>query len=143
MTRTILGNVYLDFESLFENTSYNKSFPSFPPCNLTSLDEDGFYHLELALAGYSKDDIEVSVKHDKELSKRYSGAKILEIKGDKPELEKKVYTHKGIATRKFNIELMIDINDEIEKCKFENGILLIKLKRVVPEEYKPKSIKID
>lgn len=105
---------------------------SFPPHNIIKV-EDNKYIVELAIAGFSKDDITI---------KTIDG--ILEIKGQKSNDDKDVqYLHKGIGTRSFIKKLQLAETVEVRGAQFKDGILTIGLENVVPEEKKPKVIPID
>ena len=105
---------------------------SFPPHNIIKVD-DNKYVVELAVAGFSKDDITIKV---------VDGS--LEIKGEKSNQDKDVqYLHKGIGTRSFVKKLQLAETVEVRGAKFKDGILTIGLENVIPEEKKPKVIPID
>lgn len=104
---------------------------SYPPYNLLRYDEDS-YALELAVAGFRKDEITVTVKDN-----------TLIIEGSRLEAEVEDYfIHRGIATRKFTRSFALGEHMEVEAATMDNGILTIPITRVVPEEKKPKAIKI-
>lgn len=104
---------------------------NYPPYDLIKVDEDT-YKLSLAVAGFSKDDIDVSVDNG-----------TLIIKG---EIEESVDTekivHKGIAGRKFTRTFALGEYMEVIGAKLEDGMLSVDIERIVPEEKKPKTIKI-
>lgn len=102
---------------------------NYPPYNVIKEDEDT-YTVELALAGFNKSDIEVSVDNGN-----------LIIKGEKEKTEAE-FTHKGIATRSFNRSFILGEYMEVTGANFENGMLSIHVERIVPEDKKPKTIKI-
>ena len=116
-------------ESLIENDSNAK----FPPYNILRMDEYNFL-IELALAGYSKEDIEITT-HDGLLS--VSCSKQAEPTAD--------YTvmHRGISARAFTKTFTLADNIIVKGADFLNGMLSIKLERVVPEEKRPKTISIN
>jgi molecular chaperone IbpA len=105
---------------------------SYPPYDLVKLDDDN-YKLSLAVAGFSKDDIELSVDNS-----------TLIIKGDNSveDEEKSEVLHKGIAARKFTRTFALGEYMEVVGAKMEDGMLVIDIERIIPEEKKPKSIKI-
>lgn len=104
---------------------------SYPPYNVLKYDHDN-YALELAVAGFRKDEIDVTVKDN-----------TLVITGERlsPEVED-YYIHRGIATRKFTRSFALGEFMEIKGAEMENGILSIQVERIVPEEKKPKAITI-
>jgi molecular chaperone IbpA len=105
---------------------------SYPPYDLVKLDDDN-YRLSLAVAGFSKDNIEVSVDNS-----------TLIIKGDNSveDEEKSEVLHKGIAARKFTRTFALGEYMEVVGAKMEDGMLIVNIERIIPEEKKPKSIKI-
>lgn len=106
---------------------------SFPPFNIKQMNDETRI-LELALAGFNKDEITVEVKNN-----------TLTIKGEKTETSEGVdyqYLHRGIATRKFMKTVTLWEYWEVESASYENGILSIRMVRNMPEEARPKVIKI-
>jgi molecular chaperone IbpA len=104
---------------------------SYPPYNILKFNEDD-YLLELAVAGFDKDEIQITVKDG---SLVISGEKLDTCEEDK-------FLYHGIATRKFTRSFALGEFMEIEDAEIENGILSIPITRVVPEEKKPKIITI-
>ena len=104
---------------------------SFPPYNIVKVDEDT-YRVSLAVAGFDKKDIEVSVDNGS-----------LIVKGEiKTEEESGEILHKGIAARKFTRTFALGEYMEVVGAEFKNGMLHIDVDRIVPEDKKPKTIKI-
>ena len=103
---------------------------SYPPYNLAQLDEDT-YQLSLAVAGFSKDEVSISVDNGR-----------LIVKGEKTEDSENKILHKGIATRKFTRTFALGEYMEVHRAEMADGILNIFVERNVPEEKKPKNIKI-
>jgi len=106
---------------------------SYPPYDLVKIDDDNF-KLSLAVAGFSKDNISVSVDNS-----------TLIIKGDnsvETEDEKSEVLHKGIAARKFTRTFALGEFMEITGAEMKDGMLHIDIERIVPEEKKPKEIAI-
>ena len=103
---------------------------SYPPYDLVKIDEDTF-KLSLAVAGFSKDDIEVSVDNG-----------TLIITGELDEETVSEVVHKGIAGRKFTRTFALGEYMEVTGAEMKNGMLDIDIERIVPEEKKPKSVKI-
>ena len=103
---------------------------SYPPYDLLKLDEDN-YVLSLAVAGFSKDNINISIDNDS-----------LIIKGELVEVIDAEVIHKGIAGRKFTRTFALGEYMEVTGAKLEDGLLTINVTRLVPEEKKPKTIKV-
>lgn len=108
------------------NTSTNSSFP---PHNIVQVD-DTTYRVELAVAGYSEDDIAVVIENGK-----------LKISGGKAP-EDVTYLHRGIAFRNFQKEFLLSQDIEIGDAQLVNGLLVVTLKHIIPESKRPKSIPI-
>lgn len=121
------------FDTLQQLAKSSKS--SYPPYNITKFGE-GKWQVEVALAGFRKDDIEVKVQD-----------RTLTIASDvvEPE-EESLYgevVHHGIAQRNFTINFALAEYVEVDEAKMEDGILTIKLITNLPEEKKPKFIEIN
>lgn len=117
----------------FAVTGINKLPDNYPPHNVIKIDDDEFL-MEFAVAGFAKEDIEVTT---------HKGTLIVQGEKKEKELpEGAVYTHKGIATRKFLRNFVLPEYTEVLKAKVEDGILSITLVRSIPEEQKPKTIAI-
>ena len=101
---------------------------NYPPYNVIKEDEDT-YIVEVALAGFDKSDLSITVDNNE-----------LKIKGDKEEKETN-YTRKGIATRSFERSFALGEFMEVTGAEFDNGMLSVKVERIVPEDKKPKTIK--
>ena len=121
------------FDKLVDYGNTNYETGGFPPYNIRKTDD--FKHvIEIALAGFSKDEIDVVLTDG-----------VLEIKSkntvsvDKP---KDDMIHKGIAKRAFTRKFTLADDIEIKDAKLINGLLLIDLEQIVPEHKKPKIIKV-
>jgi molecular chaperone IbpA len=132
-----LAHTTLGFERFFDDvekllaSDVAKVSSSFPPHNIIKLD-DSHYIVELAIAGFSKNEIEISVENG-----------TLTVKGEKQEKETGVqYLHKGIGTRSFTKSLTIADTVEVKGAEFKDGILRIGLENVIPEHKKPRKIEI-
>ena len=103
---------------------------NYPPYDLLKLDDDT-YKLSVAVAGFSKDDIEVSVDNG-----------TLIIKGEITDVLDAEVVHKGIAGRKFTRTFALGEFMEVTGAEMKDGMLHIDIDRIVPEEKKPKQIAI-
>ena len=122
---------FLGFDRLVEDFQ-NINNAGYPPYNVEKNGDDK-YQITLALAGFVRDDIKIDVQEG-----------TLTITGEKAETESEgiQYLHKGIANRSFTRTWKLAEYVEVVEAKMENGMLYISLERIVPEEKKPKSIKI-
>lgn len=121
---------FIGFDKMFDrltNTTHQQS--GFPPYNVRKVDEDTFV-VELAVAGYNKQSLDV---------KENDG--MLEIKGERPE-DVEEYLHKGIAGRKFTRTFALGEYMYVDSADLNDGMLYVVVKRELPEEKKPKTIKI-
>jgi molecular chaperone IbpA len=112
------------------NTAHKTNSQSYPPYDLLKLDEDT-YRLSLAIAGFTKDDLKISVDNG-----------TLIIKGEIVEVTDAEVVHKGIAGRKFVRSFALGEYMEVTGAEMKDGMLHIDIDRIVPEEKKPKEIPI-
>ena len=117
------------FDSLLEVSKINTS--NFPPYNIRKLGE-GKYEIELALAGFTKDDIKVELKDG-----------TLSVSAKKDDKDSDNLVHQGIASRSVLRKFSLSEYMEIEDADFKDGMLKIKCFENIPEEKKPKIIKIN
>lgn len=103
---------------------------NYPPHNLVKESSVDF-RLELALAGYTKDDITVSTEWNK-----------IFVECKKAENEEDEYLHRGIAKRAFTWSRTLSDDVEVTDVQFDNGMLVIKLKRVIPDHQKKKTYEL-
>ena len=119
------------FDQLQNYVENNATSTGYPPYNIRK-DGEYNYDIEMALAGFSKKDIEVEVADN-----------VLKIKSVKENDHDTKNVYKGISYRKFTREFTIADDIEVKDAKLEDGLLTIKLEKIVPEEKKPKLIKIN
>jgi molecular chaperone IbpA len=108
------------FDTAFETHT------NYPPYNLVKENSVDF-RLEVALAGYKKEDIEVT----SEWNKLFVEAKKIDDSTDE-------YLHKGLAKRAFTRTWTLSDDVVVGDVSFENGLLTVKLNRVIPEHQKKK-----
>ena len=124
------------FDRVFDRlVDYGTTYDTggFPPYNIRKTDD--FKHvIEIALAGFSKGEIEVILTDG-----------VLEIKSSNlptTEKPKDDLIHKGIAKRAFTRKFTLADDIEVKDAKLENGLLVIDLEQIVPEHKKPRTIKV-
>jgi len=112
-------------DSLVTTTNY-------PPYNIVKMDDTN-YAIQIAVAGFGKDDIEIETKEN-----------TLSIKSkEKGEVvDETTYLHKGISNRAFKRTFTISDDVVVKGATFENGLLNVELERIIPEEKKPRLIEI-
>ena len=100
---------------------------AYPPYNLVK-ESEVKWRIEMALAGWSKDEIEVSTETNVLLVR----SKAAKAKGEEE------YMHRGVATRTFARGFNLADDVEIKDVNFENGMLVINLHKIVPDHQKLK-----
>ena len=109
----------------------NMKVATFPPYNLTKVDDD-HYVIEVALAGYTKEDIEVTLEKD-----------VLTVKSiEKDTKTNSEVLHQGIAKRLWTQQFVLGEWMLVKDAALKDGLLTIKVEREIPEELKAKTIKI-
>ena len=119
------------FDQLQNYASHNATSSGFPPYNIRKEGEFS-YVIDMALAGFSKNDIEVEVADG-----------LLTVRSVKENDEDDSNIYRGISYRKFNRKFTLADEIVVKDASLENGMLVILLERVVPEEKKPRKIKIN
>lgn len=100
----------------------------YPPFNLEKLAESN-YRITLAVAGFTEKDIEITQQDS-----------ALIVSGSKTEEDTANYLHRGIATRNFKREFVLGERVEVKTAALKDGMLVIDLEEIVPDEAKPKKI---
>ena len=119
------------FDTLNRYVDNNVNSTGFPPYNIQKVG-DFKYQIDMALAGFSKDDIEVEVADG-----------TLSVRSDKKEEPEDEHTyHRGISYRKFERKFTLAADLVVNGAKLENGMLTIDLERIVPDEKKPRLISV-
>jgi molecular chaperone IbpA len=122
------------FEQLFydvERRFANQVQTNYPPYNVLKHDENNF-EIEIAVAGFDKGDISIEVDQDQLIIK---GTRLKNEDTDK-------YLHRGLAARDFERSWTLADHMEVGDAELTNGILSVKLTRIVPEALKPRLIAI-
>ena len=119
----MLGNGHLTMQS------------NYPPYNIKKTGKDN-YAIELALAGFSKDDVEVEFE-DNLLTVRTKQVNKSENDNSEGEI-----IHKGISQRQFARSFTIADDVKVGEAQLKDGLLTISCERIVPEHKKKKLIKI-
>lgn len=135
---TIFGQdfdkVFVGFDEQFNQLAklhddLTKNIPNYPPYNIKKTDENK-YVIEMAVAGFGKQDIEIEIDGDK-----------LTVTGNTTE-DNSDYVFKGIANRAFTRTFALNDQTEIKDAELFNGMLKIFLERIIPEHKKPKKIEV-
>jgi molecular chaperone IbpA len=119
------------FDLLETGTRADAPTDGYPPFDIVRENEDS-YRITLAVAGFAPNEIEIVAQQNQ-----------LTVSGNKADQdEQRQYLHRGIATRTFERRFQLADFIEVGHARFENGLLSIELKRVVPEAMKPRKIEI-
>jgi len=114
---------------------------SYPPYNIRKIN-DLQYVVELALAGFSKSDIEVEVT-DGTLTIRTTTAKDDGADNDEKSSNNEIgFVHQGIAKRSFSRQFNLSDDIIVKNADLKDGMLIVNLERVIPDEKKPRLIPI-
>ena len=118
------------FNRLNDYVTHQQTSTGFPPYDIRK-EGDLNHVIEMALAGFSKDDIEIEVAQG-----------VLTVKSMKENADDEATVHRGISYRKFNRKFTLADDVVVNDAKLDNGLLVIELEQIVPEEKKPRLIKI-
>ena len=126
-------NAFLGFDHIFDQLEniHQHSKDTYPPHNVVK-DEEMKYTLEVAVAGFKQEHIDIEVKDH-----------ILTVSGNRPQRrEQTAYVHKGISARNWKKSFRLSEYTEVTGADLVDGILTIKLEVVLPEEKLPRKITI-
>ncbi|MBR9790523.1 MAG: Hsp20 family protein [Gammaproteobacteria bacterium] len=129
--RSFIGSDHL--ASLVDAASRAEKQSTYPPYNIELLAEDK-YRITMAIAGFSKDDINIVVE-DNTLS-------ITGTKNSDADKQDRKFLHKGISERNFERKFQLGDHVKVLAADLENGLLHVDLERVIPEAKKPRKIEI-
>lgn len=136
MTRTFTADMlndpfFIGFDRLVDRMRATTPGQSnYPPYNIVKV-EDNHYELQLAIAGFTQDDLDVELKDG-----------VLTVEGKKSDEDEKTYLHKGISARQFRRTFTLADTIVVNGADLADGILTVKLENVIPEEKKPRKILI-
>ena len=132
-----LDKFFVGFDDQFNRMAklhdeVTKNIPNYPPYNIKKLD-DNKYAIELAVAGFAKQDIELE----------FIDNKLIVTGKASDDSDNDTFLWKGIANRAFTRTFVLDDQVEIQNAEMLNGMLKIFLERIIPEHKKPKKIEIN
>ena len=128
-------SIFDEFDRMLESFDRGHINTNYPPYNIKKIDENNYF-IEVALAGFSKEDIDVELK-DNTLTVRNK------VKEKVIDGESNGVIHKGISTRQFERAFTIAEDIKVKNAELKNGLLLINLERIIPEEKKPRLIRVN
>ena len=120
------------FDNIFDSVfNLNESSGAYTPYNIVK--SGNIYTISLAVAGFSKSDLDISVQENE-----------LVIKGSIKDANKEIeFLHRGIAGRNFERKFRLADTIKVSDANCENGLLHIFLEREIPEHQKPRKIEIN
>ena len=116
-----------DFDSLFLE---GRKAASYPPYNIVKTDDTN-YTIEIAVAGFKRNDLDVITEGNK-----------LTVSGKISGEDRRDYLHRGIGTRDFTHNFTLSDTVVVKSADIVNGLLLVQLENIIPEEKKPRKIEI-
>ena len=129
-------NVFDQLEYMMEDRFFEKgTVANFPPYNIVKTGENT-YDVELALAGFNKNDIEVEYRENQLTVKSKKQEKADETDPDGNMI------HRGISKRMFTRSFTIANDVEVKGAELKDGLLKVSLERIIPEHKKAKTIEI-
>ena len=108
----------------------NSRQTNYPPYNIRKVSDEK-YTIELAIAGFDEEDIDVEVQGE-----------TLTISGKRPNEASEGLLHQGLAARNFVRKFVISDDMEVKGAALSNGMLYIGMERLIPEHKKPKKISL-
>ena len=125
-----LSRALIGFDNMFQHIE-SRASNTYPPHNVLKLSETD-YEIELAVAGFAKEDITVEIDQNQ-----------LTIRGVKKPVDESVeYQYRGLALRNFEKTLVLTEFLEVRGAEVKDGMLKIQLELLVPEALKPRQIEI-
>ena len=124
---------FIGFDHIFDQLEniHKHAKDTYPPHNVVKEDDYKFI-LELAVAGFKEEHIDIEVKDH-----------VLTIKGDRPaRRDQDKYVHKGISARNWRKSFRLSEYTEVTGADLVDGILTVKLEVVLPKEKQPRKINI-
>ena len=125
-----LAKMFIGFDRVFDQMFTNMNKTSYPPYNVIKVG-DNTYTLSMAVAGFSTEDLTISVKKN-----------TLTVAANKQEKDDCDYAWRGIANRSFKRGFCLAPNMQVRNAKLKDGLLEIDLEKVILEEDKEKIITI-
>jgi len=127
---------YVGFDDQYNRLSkihddLTKNIPNYPPYNIKKVG-DNTYVVEIAVAGFARQDIEIELANN-----------TMVIKGNtSTDEDDNNFLFKGIANRNFTRSFTLDEQIEVKDAEMLNGMLKVFLERIIPEHKKPKKIEV-
>lgn len=127
------NSVGIGLETLFNRLDalQDSTATNYPPYNIVVRSE-GVHDLEIALAGWSRENIEVITERN-----------VLTVSARRSGTDEREYSHKGISTRSFTRNWQLSDDTVVDSVNYENGMLTVTLNRILPEAQQRKVFEIN
>jgi molecular chaperone IbpA len=133
-TMNVPRSLFIGFEPILNELerihTAGRAQDNYPPHNVVKIDAENFI-IELAVAGFTNDDISIEVKDG-----------ILLVKGERAHDDDREYAHKGISSRKFEKSFRLSEFVVIDGADLKDGILVVYARVELPEEKRPRKIEL-
>jgi molecular chaperone IbpA len=131
-THTFPRDIFFGFDSIFDalEQPQTQRTQGYPPYNVVKKEENKFL-IEIAVAGFKKDDITLTLEKGQ-----------LTIKGSQERPDPNEYIHRGISARQFERKFTLADTMVVLGADIVDGLLLVGLENVIPEEDKPTTINL-
>jgi molecular chaperone IbpA len=126
-----LSRALVGFDTIF-NQHVQQQTSNYPPHNIVKF-SDSEYAIEVAVAGFSKEEITVEVDQDQLI--------VRGVQASKDDVTKE-YLHRGLASRDFEQHYTLAEYMEVKDAEVRDGMLIINIERIIPEALQPRSIKV-
>jgi len=123
-----LSRALVGFDTIFNQQPTNGNYP---PHNIVKY-SDSEYAIEIAVAGFKKDEITIQVDQDRLIVKGIQQATDTD----------KEYLHRGLASRDFELTKRLAEYMEVKDAEHKDGMLVINIERIVPDSLQPRRIEI-
>jgi len=135
---TRINTYSIGFDRMFDSLTTASSFTqqtNYPPYNIIKKSDTEFL-IEVAVAGFSKKDVEVR------MSENRLNISSIDLRTSEMDMDDTEYLHKGISARSFKRAFTLSDDVVVKEANMKNGILSIAMERVIPEDKKPRTIEI-
>lgn len=127
-----LNRALVGFDRIFNDRFFETRTTNYPPYNILKYEENS-YGIEVAIAGFSKEEITVEIEQDQ-----------LTIRGTNMVTENRQveYLHRGLAARDFEQVFTLAEYMEVKGAEIKDGLLTIKIERIIPDALLPRQIEV-
>mgnify|MGYP003845404065 CR=1 FL=1 len=133
-TMNVPRSLFIGFDPILNELerihSAGRSQDNYPPHNVVKIDNDNF-NIELAVAGFKRGELDIELAEG-----------VLTVSANTESNDEVEYVHRGLAKRAFTRKWTLADDVIIHDASLVDGVLSIKLERIIPDEKKPRKIEI-